>query len=126
MTARRKIERAFRGVRSELGAPTEFPPDVAAAAGAAAADSERRSQARQDLTALPFITIDPPGSRDLDQALHLERSGDGLRVRYAIADVAAFVARGSPIEEEAWRRGVTYYSPDRRDPLYPPVLAQGA
>ena len=126
MTERRKIERAFRGVRAELGIRTEFPPEVIAAAGAAAADGAWRSDPREDLTDLPFVTIDPPGSRDLDQAVHLEQSGQGLRVRYAIADVAAFVERGGPIEEEAWRRGVTCYSPDRRDPLYPPILAQGA
>ena len=43
---------------------------------------------------VPFVTIDPPGARDLDQALHLERRGDGHRVRYAIADVGAFVRPG--------------------------------
>jgi VacB/RNase II family 3'-5' exoribonuclease len=126
MTARRQIERAFHRVRAELGIRTEFPPEVISAAGVAASASEWRSERREDLTALPFVTIDPPGSRDLDQAVHLERGAAGLRVRYAIADVAAFVEPGSVVEDEAWRRGVTYYSPDRRDPLYPPVLSQGA
>src|SRR5690606_13942371 len=51
---------------------------------------------------------------------------EGLRLRYAIADVGAFVQRGSLVEREAWKRGVTFYSPDRRDPLYPPVLSHGA
>ena len=46
-----------------------------------------------DRTDLPFVTIDPPGSMDLDQALHIERDGDGYVVHYAIADVAAFVSR---------------------------------
>ena len=44
------------------------------------------------------MTIDPPGSRDLDQALHIERRGDGHRVRYAIADVGAFVAPGGALD----------------------------
>jgi exoribonuclease R len=70
--------------------------------------------------------VDPPGSRDLDQAFHVERAGDGLRLRYAIADVACFVDRGGAIEAEAMRRGVTYYSPDVRAPLYPAILSQGA
>jgi exoribonuclease R len=125
MTERKKIERAFRRVRGELGIRTEFPSDVIQAA-TEAARTEWRAELREDLSALPFVTIDPPGSRDLDQAVHLERSGDGYRVRYAIADVGAFVARESVVEREAWLRGVTYYSPDRRDPLYPPVLSQGA
>lgn len=123
---RRKIERVFRAVRAELGIRTEFPAEVVAAAAASARDGGWRGERREELTDLPFITIDPPGSRDLDQALHLEQGQQGLRVRYAIADVAAFVPRGGPVEEEAWGRGVTYYSPDRRDPLYPPVLSQGS
>ncbi|HEX2094319.1 MAG TPA: RNB domain-containing ribonuclease, partial [Longimicrobiaceae bacterium] len=78
------------------------------------------------LTHVPFVTIDPPGSLDLDQALHLERAGEGLRLRYAIADVGFWVDRGGAVEREAWLRGVTFYAPDHREPLYPPVLGQGA
>lgn len=126
MTARRRIERAFRAVRRDLGIRTEFPAAVTGAAVEAANRVAWRSEPRESLTHLPFLTIDPPGSRDLDQALHLERSGAGLRVRYAIADVSAFVPRGGEVEAEAWLRGVTYYSPDRRDPLYPPALSQAA
>lgn len=124
--ARRGIERAFRATRESLGVRTSFPAEVERAARAAAADDSWRRQGRKDLTSVPFVTIDPPGSRDLDQALYLERGDEGLRLLYAIADVGAFIARGSPVEAEAWRRGVTYYSPDRRDPLYPPSISQGA
>ena len=71
--------------------------------------------------------IDPPASLDLDQALHLERlAGGGFRIRYAIADVAAFVTPGSPVDAEAHRRGETAYSPDLRSPLYPPVISEAA
>ena len=49
-----------------------------------------------DRTDLPFVTIDPASSMDLDQALHLEREGTGYVVHYAIADVAAFVAARRP------------------------------
>ena len=72
------------------------------------------------------MTIDPPGSLDLDQAYFGERRGDGYRVRYAIADVGHFVARGGPIEAEAWRRGQTAYAPDKRSPVYPLSLSEGA
>ena len=54
---------------------------------------------------MPFLTIDPPGSMDLDQALHIERDGDGYRVRYAIADVPAFVQPGGAVDAETRRRG---------------------
>ena len=79
-----------------------------------------------DETAIPFVSIDPPESRDLDQALHLERSGKGYRVRYAIADVAAFVAPGGPMDVEAHARGQTLYAPDAKARLYPPQLSEGA
>src|SRR4051812_14524719 len=63
---------------------------------------------------LPFVTIDPPGSRDLDQALHIARAGDGYRVSYAIADVGAFVTPGGLVDAEAHARGVTVYAPDAK------------
>ena len=64
---------------------------------------------------------------DLDQAMLLERlAGGGHRVRYAIADVGHFVDREGVIEAEAWRRGVTVYTPDLRCPLYPLALGEGA
>ena len=56
-------------------------------------------------TDIPFATIDPAGSRDLDQAFHLERDGGGIRFFYAIADVSAFVAHGGALDDEAHRRG---------------------
>ncbi len=71
------------------------------------------------MSGLPFVTIDPPGARDLDQALHIERRGDGHRVSYAIADVAAFVEPGDAADVAAWKQGVTIYHPDRQEPLHP-------
>lgn len=126
MAERGTQERIFRQVRQELGIRVDFPAEVEAAAREAAGRRGWESEARADLTSLPFVTVDPPGSRDLDQAFHIERAGEGLRLRYAIADVACFVDRGGSIEAEALRRGVTYYSPDVRAPLYPAVLSQGA
>lgn len=125
MTDKSIIEQAFDRARAELGVRTEFPDEVIS-------ESERLAteggidERHTDRTEIPFITIDPPGSQDLDQALQIERDGNGFRVRYAIADVGSFVPRGSLVEEEAWQRGVTFYSPDQRDPLYPPALGHGA
>lgn len=80
-----------------------------------------------DLTDVLFVTVDPPESMDLDQAFHLERRpGGGFRLRYAIADVAAFAAPGGVVDAEAHRRVETAYSPDGRAPLYPPVLSEAA
>jgi exoribonuclease R len=66
------------------------------------------------------------GARDLDQALHIERDGDGYVVHYAIADVAAFVSPGDPVDEQAHQRGETLYGADSKIPLHPTVLSEGA
>ena len=118
------LRSGFARIRAELKLPERFPDDVLAEATEAAEVSG--TGGRQDLTALPFLTIDPPGSTDLDQAMHLERRGRGYRLRYAIADVGSFVRPGGAIDREAHRRGETYYSPDLRTPLHPPVLSEDA
>lgn len=120
------LETAFDRTREELGIPTRFPREVLAEAEGATRRRAETGEGREDRTALPFLTIDPPGSRDLDQALFIERDDAGYRVWYAIADVGFFVDRGSLLEEEAWRRGLTAYAPDERHPLYPEALSQGA
>ncbi len=113
----------FAKIRAELRLPESFPHAVEAEARSAAQSLTFRPD---DLTDLPFLTIDPPGSMDLDQAMHLERRNGGYRVRYAIADVASFVAPGGAIDTEARLRGETLYSPDTRTPLHPPSLSEGA
>ena len=111
------------GLRAELEAPEEFSP-AALAEAEAAARAPRLPEL--DRTDLPMLTIDPPGSLDLDQALHITRAGNGFTVSYAIADVAAFVTPGGALDGAVFERGVTLYAPDRRVPLHPPVLAEDA
>ena len=113
----------FSVLRRELKLPGEFPPPALAEAEAAAV---KTPLPEADLTDVPFVTIDPASSRDLDQALHLSRRDGGYRVRYAIADVAAYVRPGGPLEAETWVRGQTIYLPDGRIPLHPPVLSEDA
>jgi exoribonuclease R len=118
------VTRGLERIREELAVPGDFPPDVVEAAERAAAAPRLPDLDRTDLE---LLTIDPPGSKDLDQALHIaEREGGGYTVSYAIADVAAFVSPGDPVDREAHRRGQTYYGPDERSPLHPPVLSEGA
>ncbi|MFT4010536.1 MAG: RNB domain-containing ribonuclease [Nocardioidaceae bacterium] len=110
-------------VQQELGVAPDFPAGVRAAAESAAASPRLPDLDRTDIG---FVTIDPEGAMDLDQALHFERNGDGYRVHYAIADVAAFVTPDDPIDVEANRRGETLYGADTKIPLHPPVLSEGA
>jgi exoribonuclease R len=116
------LEQPLRALRAELHVPTEFPPDVVAAADSAAWSRNGRI----DATDIALVTLDPAGSRDLDQAFALEAVGHGFRFHYAIADVAAVVAPDGPLAAEAGRRGETIYLPDGRSPLYPPSLSEGA
>ncbi len=116
------LRRAFDAARAQFDVPEEFPAEVEAAAAASAAAPSLPT----DRTDVPFFTIDPVGSTDLDQAMHLERDGRGYRVRYAIADVPAFVPAGGPVDVEARRRGQTVYAPDRRTPLHPTVISEDA
>ncbi|MGI5951281.1 MAG: ribonuclease catalytic domain-containing protein [Brooklawnia sp.] len=110
----------------ELGLPGDFPSEVQAEAAELARTGPIDRGQRTDLTRLPFITIDPPGSTDLDQALHIERQGAGYRVWYAITDLAAWIRPGGAIDQEAQRRGQTFYAPTWRIPLHPPALSENA
>ena len=116
-------------IRAELEVPAAFPAAVEAAAAEAVAagpDPPFEAPERDDRRDLPLVTIDPPGSRDLDQAFAIDRRDGGWTVWYAIADVAAFVHDGDEVDAEARRRGVTLYLPDGRAPLHPTVLSEGA
>lgn len=97
----------------------------AARAEAAAARADADDPALADLEELPFVTVDPPGARDLDQALHLERTpGGGYLLRYALADAAHFVRPGSALLAEAVARGASFYLPGLRLPMLPPRLSE--
>ena len=122
------LRAAFERIRSEQSVPDAFPAEVVAEAE----DAVRRvlparpDASRLDLRDVPFLTIDPSGSTDLDQAMHLERRNGGHRVRYAIADLAPFIAPGGAVDAEAQERGQTLYAPDGRTGLHPEVLSEDA
>jgi exoribonuclease R len=117
------LEPGVARIRAEMGLPDAFPADVEAAAREAAAHPRLPAEDRDDI---PFVTVDPPGAMDLDQALHVARDGDGYLLHYAIADVAAFVAPGDPVDLEANRRGETLYGAEDKIPLHPRVLSEDA
>ena len=121
----------FARVRADLGVPLAFPPAVDAEAAQVAARGPilppgAPARARVDARDVEFVTVDPVGTRDLDQAFHAERQGSGYRLRYAIADVAAFVTPEGALDHEAWTRGETLYLPDGRAPLHPDAVGEGA
>jgi len=117
------LHRRIAAIQAELEIGADFPADVVAEAVQAA---DRPRLPDLDRTDLDLVTLDPAGSRDLDQALHLEREGDGYVVHYAIADLTAFIEPGGALDREAHRRGESMYGADALVPLHPRELSEGA
>ena len=141
-----EVARTLDALRAHYEVPAAFPPEALAeaeaAAGAWAQDGPARllADGARDARDLELVTIDPPGSMDLDQAVLLERlptqagvgTGDAsepsaaYRVHYAIASLATFVTPGGALDTELRSRGETIYAPDAATPLHPEVLSHGA
>ena len=109
------------------GIPTTFPD---AALRQAEAARPMIADGREDLRRLPLVTIDGPDARDYDDAVwaapdEAPDNPGGWRIIVAIADVAAYVPPGSPLDREAFRRGNSCYFPDRVVPMLPEALSNG-
>lgn len=87
---------------------------------------ENEMVGREDLRALPFVTIDGEDARDFDDAVHCETNPDGsFTLSVAIADVAHYVKHGSHLDEDAFGRGTSIYFPRRVVPMLPEKLSNG-
>ena len=95
-------------------------------AASAAEEAEAHTLPRRDLTALATFTVDPATARDFDDAVSAQREGKGWRVWIHIADVAAHVRPGSPLDMEALRRANSTYVPGTVEPMLPHALSSGA
>jgi len=115
----------FRALALQLGLTDAFDEEVLAEVRAFEANPGIDDNGLLDLEPLPFVTVDGPSTRDLDQALHLAREGSGYRLRYAIADASYYVAPGSALFREALRRGASYYLPGYSVPMLPRALSEG-
>lgn len=109
------------------GLPTGFSQDAEDEAEAAVAPT---LEGRTDLRHVPLVTIDPIDARDHDDAVYAEPDEDpanegGWIVWVAIADVAAYVRPGTPLDREARDKGNSVYFPDRVEPMLPERLSNG-
>ncbi len=124
-TARDAIDEVLRKAGIERG----FDAEIEREAQRAAARAWRRggSESRADLRDLPTFTVDPAAARDFDDAISAADEGDGrVRVWVHIADVAAHVPLGSPLDLEARRRGTSVYLPGTVEPMLPHALSSDA
>jgi len=105
------------------GIPTIFPVEAIREAEAAKPVTLGR---REDLRAVPLITIDGADARDFDDAVWAEPDGevpDGWHLLVAIADVAWYVRPGQALDRTARERGNSAYFPDRVVPMLPEALS---
>jgi ribonuclease R len=80
---------------------------------------------RLDLTNDYITTIDPPDAKDYDDAISVKRTDNGWELGIHIADVAHFIAPGSPLDVEARERGNSVYLPRHVIPMLPEILSNG-
>ncbi|MDR1996106.1 ribonuclease R [Azonexus sp.] len=106
--------------------PFEFSP-TALAENKALPDKVRKADlaGREDLRALPLVTIDGETARDFDDAVYCEKKGRGWRLIVAIADVSHYVRPGMALDQEALQRGNSVYFPRRVIPMLPEKLSNG-
>ncbi len=106
--------------------PFEFSPEAKAETRKLPLKVRKKDWAgREDLTALPLVTIDGETAKDFDDAVYCERQGRGFRLVVAIADVSHYVAAGSALDGDAFDRGNSVYFPRRVIPMLPEKLSNG-
>jgi len=107
--------------------PHRFPAAaLAEAAAMPGAPAEADRAGRRDFRHLPIVTIDGETARDFDDAVLVERRGEGgFGLQVHIADVAHYVRPGSAIDAAARERGTSVYFPDRAVPMLPLELSTG-
>ena len=106
--------------------PENFPVEVDREAGRFSEEVSREEIARrEDIRAMPVVTIDPDDAKDFDDAIHVERIAQGWRLGVHIADVSHYVQPGTLLDKEARERGNSTYLADRVIPMLPERLSNG-
>ncbi len=114
------IIRSF-SLREEFPEGVEREAEKQQARGISPADLAGRRDFREKL----IVTIDGEDTRDIDDAVSLEKIGEDYLLGVHIADVTHYVKYRSPLDKEALSRGTSVYFPDRVLPMLPRALSNG-
>lgn len=109
------------------GIPAIWPADVMNSVGNIPQHVDKEQlKGRSDLRNLPFVTIDGDDAKDFDDAVYCQANPrGGFQLQVAIADVSHYVPVGSPLDQEASRRGNSVYFPGKVVPMLPEALSNG-
>ncbi len=104
----------------------EFPEDVKKQVESVPTEVDRKDlEGRVDLTGDITVTIDGDDSKDFDDAVSVVQASDGWFLKVSIADVAHYVKEGTPLDNEAVKRGTSTYAVNSVVPMLPHELSNG-
>ncbi len=115
------IERLYSLGKHQL--TTEFSKDAVEQAQQLCEQKIELKNQWEDLRDITFVTIDSASTRDMDDALAIQRNSNGWKLSVAIAAPSVDIIKGSPLDKQAKKRGQTTYFPDKPLPMLPESLS---
>lgn len=109
----------------DYGFEIEFPAEVIKELEDIPDEVTEIEPGRLDLTDKVIFTIDGADTKDIDDAVSVEKKGNNWLLGVHIADVSNYVKPGSALDKEALKRGTSVYLVDRVIPMLPPKLSNG-